>query len=114
MQIAVPFGRASAWAAARAADAVRQLASQVAVNLADVPNPAPAQPPGTGGITTIMSWVKWIGFIVCAIALVSALIIYAIQSHRGDGGQGMSDIVKILLIVVFIGAAFGLVGALVS
>lgn len=114
MQIAVPIGRASAWAAARAADAVRQLASQADVNLADVPNPAPAQPPGTGGITTVMSWVKWIGIIVCCVALVAALAINGIQSRRGDGGQGMSDIVKILLIVVFISASFGLVGALVS
>lgn len=108
MQIAVPIGQASAWAAAR------QLAAQVAVNLADVPNPAPAQPPGTGGITTIMSWVKWMGFILCGIALVGALAIYGIQSHRGDGGQGMSDIVKILLIAVLVGAAFGLIGTLAT
>ncbi len=28
------------------------------VPMVDVPNPDPQQPPGTGGITTIMAWLK--------------------------------------------------------
>lgn len=101
-------------AASRVMDAFHQLPAQVTVHLADVPNPAPAQPPGTGGVITIMAWVKWTGIIVCVVALIAILVSYAIQSQRGDGGQGMTGIVKVLLVVVGVSAACALVGALVS
>lgn len=83
-----------------------------AVVLADIPNPAPTQPPGTSGIVTLMGWLKWGGFIACGVGIIISIILWVIHSRRGDDDEGISGIGKGLIAVVIVGAAFGLVGTL--
>jgi hypothetical protein len=40
---------------------------------AGVPNPAPASPgPGSGAVTTLLAWVKWLALAACAASAVAA------------------------------------------
>ena len=50
-------------------------AADTAVTLAGViPDPDPVQPPGTGGVTTLIGWLKWIGYAVVGGAIITTLI----------------------------------------
>lgn len=77
-----------------------------------VPNPAPIQPPGTGGISTLLGWLRWVGLAVCVAGLMAAGAMMSIQSHRGEGGQHVARIGMGLGGVIVIGAAASLVGFL--
>ena len=77
---------------------------------ADIPNPAPVQPPGTNGFVTIMGWVKWVALAVCVIGIIVAGALMAINSRRGEGGEHVKTFVAILVGVMVIGAATALVG----
>ncbi|CEG87471.1 Hypothetical membrane protein [Propionibacterium freudenreichii] len=79
-----------------------------------VPNPAPVQPPGTQGFTSIMGWAKWVALAVCILGLFSAGALMAIQSRRGEGGEHVGKIGMALGGVIVISAAASLVGFLVS
>ncbi|MFC0456201.1 hypothetical protein ACFFGR_06495 [Arthrobacter liuii] len=79
---------------------------------AQIPNPAPIQPPGTGGLTTIMGWGKWVALAVCVLGLFAAGALMAIQSRRGEGGEHVGKIGMSLGGVIVISAAAALVGFL--
>ncbi|KJL40882.1 MAG: hypothetical protein CMH84_00715 [Nocardioides sp.] len=81
---------------------------------ADIPNPAPVQPPGTNGFVTIMGWVKWVALAVCVIGIIVAGALMAINSRRGEGGEHAGRIGFALGGVIVISAAASLVGFLVS
>ena len=81
---------------------------------ADIPNPAPVQPPGTNGFVTIMGWVKWVALAVCVIGIIVAGALMAITSRRGEGGEHAGRIGFALGGVIVISAAASLVGFLVS
>ena len=71
------------------------------------------QPPGTGGLTTILQWIAWI---VCGICVAGVLMVagrMAVMHNRGEGGQHMVGIAYVLGACVLVGAASALVGALV-
>ncbi len=80
--------------------------------LTAVPDPAPAQPPGTEGLTAILGWVKWVALTVCVIGLIVAGALMAVQSRRGEGGEHVGKIGMALGGVVVISAAASLVGFL--
>lgn len=87
-------------------------ARNAAVVLADIPNPAPTQPPGTSGIVTILGWLKWGGFIAAGVGIIISVILWVIHSRRGDDDEGIAGVGKGLMAVIIVGAAFGLVGFL--
>lgn len=82
--------------------------------LAQVPNPAPAAPPGLGAAADILlSWMKWGGL----VAGVAGLIICAIMMMVGrrnrsataaDGAAGIPWVLGGLTVIAF---SAGLVGA---
>ncbi|HUZ24171.1 MAG TPA: hypothetical protein VMV07_10455 [Streptosporangiaceae bacterium] len=44
-----------------------------AVQVANVPNPAPASPgPGGGAVTTLLAWVKWLALAACGASAIAA------------------------------------------
>ncbi|MFT8395948.1 hypothetical protein [Propionibacterium sp.] len=79
---------------------------------ADVPNPDPVQPPGTGGVVTLLGWLKWGGLVMCIAGLIAAGGMMAIKYHRGEGGEQAGWIGKALIGVIVIGAAASMVGFL--
>jgi hypothetical protein len=82
--------------------------------VADVPNPGTGtQPPGTGGLVTILGWVAWGACALCVAGLVIVAGKMAINHERGVAGQHATGLAWVMLACVVVGAASGLVGALV-
>lgn len=102
-------------------DAVASVVKDVATIWMKVPSPdlsgggeKAVAPSDMSGLTTIMSWVKWVGFAVAGIALVIILVRFAVLSGRGETMRFTSRIMLVLFGTVFIGAAAGIVGAVVG
>lgn len=79
-----------------------------------LPDPDPAQPPGTEGITTLLGWLKWVALIVCLAGLVIAGAMMAINSRRGEGGEHAGRIGMALAGVIVISAAGAIIGFLIA
>lgn len=79
-----------------------------------VPTPVAAQPPGTEKVATLLGWGKWIGLAMCVAGLIVAGAMMAIQSRRGEGGEHVGTIGKVLAAVIVIGAAGAIVGFLTT
>lgn len=77
-----------------------------------IPDPAPVQPPGTGGFTTFMGWLKWGGYAVGAAALICLAIMMMIKGRRGEGSELMTWGARIAGGVIVIGAGAGIIGTL--
>ena len=85
-----------------------------AVLPAQIPNPAPVQPPGTGKFLDVMGWVKWVALAVVIIGLMVAGAMMALNSRRGEGGEHAGRIGGALMGVIVISAAASLVGFLTT
>jgi len=70
----------------------------------DIPNPDPVQPPGTQGVTTLMSWLKWIGYAVVGGAIVVGGILIAVSFRRGEGHDALPKIMWPMAGAIVIGA----------
>ncbi|MCD2444328.1 hypothetical protein LQ757_18765 [Agromyces sp. SYSU K20354] len=82
---------------------------------ADLPDPAPVQPPGTDGLITIMGWLKWVGFFAAIAALIIGAIMIMFATNRGEGMQdALMRIGRPILAVIVIAASTGLVGLLMG
>ena len=79
-----------------------------------VPTPVAAQPPGPEKVATLLGWGKWIGLAMCVAGLIVAGAMMAIQSRRGEGGEHVGTIGKVLAAVILIGAAGAIVGFLTT
>lgn len=80
--------------------------------LAGLPDPDPAQPPGTEGLTDLLGWARWVALAVCILGLFVAGALMAVQSRRGEGGENVGKIGMALAGVIVISAAVALVGFL--
>ncbi|WP_201736576.1 hypothetical protein [Bifidobacterium xylocopae] len=80
--------------------------------LADVPNPAPVQPPGTQGLITIVGWAKWAALAALVVMLIITGLYFSWKSRRGDGGEGVGAIGAVLIGAVIVSASGTLVGFL--
>lgn len=74
-----------------------------------IPNPGPVQPPGTGGVSTIISWLKWIGFAVVGGAIVVGGIMIAVAFRRGEGGDALAKVLWPMAGAIVIGGGIGMV-----
>lgn len=81
---------------------------------AEIPNPAPVQPPGTDGVITIVSWTKWIGFAIAAVAIVVAGIRIVLTRRNGEGGEHVGILGYILGGCIIMGGGIGLVSMLMG
>lgn len=81
-----------------------------------VPDPGTGEaPPGAeGGFLLILRWVFWLSLGACVAGLVGAGAYMAISFSRGEGGEHMSRIVKVLGGVVVIAAATAMISGLVT
>lgn len=96
-------------------DTILTAAHDLAVAIpAQLPDPAPVQPPGTDGLLSIMGWAKWVALALCIMGLVAAGAMMSWQSRRGEGGEHVGKIGMSLGGVIVISAAGALVGFLVA
>ena len=91
-----------------------RLASRAANLAVDIPNPPAMQPPGTGGVSNILSYVKWTAVVALVIILIVTTIVYVVQSRRGDGSQGVSGIVIVLFGVAVVSGATYIIASIAS
>lgn len=82
----------------------------------DLPGDDPAQaPPGTKGkVSLIISWMKWGGWIGCAVGLIAALVIWAVPDWVPGGDKAVKNILQALLAAAGIGAVMGIIGVLAA
>jgi hypothetical protein len=72
----------------------------------------PAQPPGGDKINTVISWLTWIAMAICTMGVIIAGAMMAIGQRRGEGGEHAARLGWVLAGCIVIGAASGLVNAL--
>lgn len=88
--------------------------TEVGQVLASIPDPSPVQPPGTGGVTTVISWLKWIGYAVVGGAIIVGGMTIAVSSRRGEGQDAIGRILWPLGGAIVIGAGISAVGILMG
>lgn len=81
---------------------------------AQIPDPAPVQPPGTEGFLSIMGWAQWVALALCIMGLVAAGAMMSWKSRRGEGDEHVGKIGMALGGVIVISAAGALVGFLMG
>lgn len=69
-----------------------------------IPDPDPVQPPGMEGVTTILSWLKWIGYVVVGGAIIIGGTLIAISVRRGEGNDALPKILWPMAGAIVIGA----------
>ena len=72
----------------------------------------PAQPPGTGGIQTIIGWLAWIATALGVVGIIIVGVTMFFQNRRGEGGEAAGKLGWVLAGLVLITAASAIVGAL--
>lgn len=72
----------------------------------------PTQPPGTGGIQTIIGWVAWVATALGVVGIIVVGITMLFQNRRGEGGEAAGKLGWVLAGLVVITAASAIVGAL--
>ena len=79
-----------------------------------VPDPGSGEaPPGSEGLVTILKWAFYIASVMCVLGVLVAGGMMAVSVQRGSGGEHVSRLAWALGGCVVIGAASGLVGALI-
>lgn len=86
------------------------LTDVTAILPADLPNPQPVQPPGTGKISDVMGWAKWVALVICILGLIGAGAMMAINHRRGESGEHVGKLGWILAGVIVISGATSLIG----
>lgn len=92
-----------------------ELANDAALALPmNLPDPDAIQPPGTGKVSTVMGWGKWIALVICILSLMAAGARMSYEQRHGGGGEHVSTIMKVLFGVIIISAASAIVGFIIS
>lgn len=84
------------------------------VSTGTIPDPGPVQPPGTEGVSTVISWAKWIGYALAAIAVIILGARMLFGGRRGEGGEHAAAIGWILGGIIIIGGGVGIVATLMG
>lgn len=79
-----------------------------------IPDPDPVQPPGTEGVSTILAWLKWIGFAVVGGAIIVGGIGIAVALRRGEAGDALPKVLWPMAGAIVIGGGIGMVSALMG
>ena len=80
----------------------------------DIPNPSPQQPPGTQAFTTILGWVKWVGFALAVLSIVIVSIRMFFSQRRGEGSEHVGALGWILGGLILIGGGAAIVSFLMG
>lgn len=81
---------------------------------AAAPIPGQQQPPGTEGLTTMLSWAGWLVSFVCVVGFLVVAAMMATKHRRGEGGAEAMASLGWVCGGCVVGAAAGtLAGALI-
>lgn len=84
------------------------------VVIADVPNPGTGTaPPGSEGLLTILRWIAWIVFALAVVGILICAGTMMVSNRRGEGGEHAARLSWVLGGCVLASVASGVVGALV-
>lgn len=79
---------------------------QQSIGLAAVlPDPQPEQPPGTGGITTVINWITWLCLIAGVIGFLVSAGYLAFASFTGREINGVKGLVISIIVCILVTAA---------
>lgn len=77
-----------------------------------IPDPDPIQPPGTEGVTVVLSWLKWIGYAIIGGAIIVGGILIGISFKRGEGHDALPKILWPMAGAIVIGAGVAMVSTI--
>ena len=77
------------------------------------PQPGNAQPPGTAGLLTMLSWASWIVSFLCVVGVLLVAGTMAVRHHRGEGGESLGRLGWVLGACVLGSGAGAIAGALI-
>lgn len=81
--------------------------------VAGIPDPTPVEPPGVGGITTIVNWVAWGAVIICTLGFLAGAAYLAIGAFMGHEMKGAKGVGLSIVGCVMVGAAGALLGTFI-
>ncbi len=77
-------------------------------------DPSPEQPPGMGGLSTIVNYVAWGVVLVCLLGALGAIGMIGASVYNGRGSsEGFKGLLLALVGCVMVGAVGGIIGAVV-
>ena len=82
--------------------------------LLQIPDPAPAAPPGTEGVTTVLNWASWIVAVLCGLGVLIVAGTMAVQHRRGEGFQAAGKLGWVLGACVLLGAGVPALNTIVA
>jgi hypothetical protein len=84
------------------------------VVIAEVPNPGTGTaPPGAEGLLTILKWIAWIVFALAVVGILVCAGTMMVNNRRGEGGEHAGRLAWVLGGCILASVASGVVGALV-
>jgi len=87
-------------------------AHDLAGSLPALPDPGASQPGGTDGVTTILGWLKWVGYVVVAGAVIVGGIMISVNLRRGEGQDALPKILWPMAGAIVIGAGISWVSTI--
>ncbi|WP_427136667.1 hypothetical protein [Pseudarthrobacter sp. S9] len=82
--------------------------------IAEVPNPGTGEaPPGAAGLLTILKWIAWIVFALAVVGILACAGTMMVNNRRGEGGEHVGRLAWVLGGCILASVASGVVGALV-
>jgi hypothetical protein len=80
--------------------------------LVAAPQPGQVQPPGTGGLVTILGWLGWTVSAACVAGILLCAGVMALRHRRGESGESLASLGWVLGACVLLSAAGPLANAL--
>lgn len=82
--------------------------------ITEVPNPGTGEaPPGSAGLLTILKWIAWIVFALAVVGILACAGTMMVNNRRGEGGEHAGRLAWVLGGCILASVASGVVGALV-
>ena len=79
----------------------------------NAPNPTYVQPPGTGGLTTILGYGAWTVAFLCTVGILLVAGTMAVKHRRGEGGESLGALGWVLGACVLGAASGSIAGSLI-
>ena len=79
----------------------------------NIPNPVGVQPPGTQGLTTILSWIAWAVTFLCVVGVFFVAGSMAFAHRRGEGSEAIGKLGWVMGACILGASATSLVNVLI-
>ncbi len=78
-----------------------------------IPTPVGVQPPGTQGLTTILSWIAWAVTFLCVVGVFFVAGSMAFAHRRGEGSEAIGKLGWVMGACILGASATSLVNVLI-